>query len=221
MRALPIISIMLVLFLAGCGPAAVNAPAPTADHPSPAALIPSLEPSTAPSSVGTTIASPAPASPATSYTDPFAYCGAVTTIDSPDARYTGPAVPDSIAMGLKRAYQAPADAPLDSFRQGTSWRCMGGRVYACTVGANLPCAAKADTNRTPTAATTEFCQNSPNADVIPIVVTGRETIFEWRCSDGKPAIVRAIAQPDAQGFIANIWYQINPDGTAAPDETNS
>ncbi len=43
----------------------------------------------------------------TTYTDPFAYCAAVRTIDAPDARYVGPAVPDAVVRGLQAALQRP------------------------------------------------------------------------------------------------------------------
>lgn len=150
---------------------------------------------------------PAPAA----YNDPFAYCAAVGTIDAPDARYTGPPVPDVIAEGLKKAFNAPTDAPLEFFTNGTFWRCMNGKVYACTVGANLPCQAKADASRNPTQAQQDFCRENPTADFIPAVVTGRETIYEWRCNDGVPEIVRELTRPDERGFLSNIWYEISPN----------
>jgi hypothetical protein len=87
---------------------------------------------------------------------------------------------------------------------------MDGEVYACTFGANLPCAAKADTRTEPSAAVSEFCRQNPGAEVIPMAVTGRATVFEWRCADGRPTIVRQFAQPDAAGYLADIWYQIEP-----------
>ena len=149
---------------------------------------------------------PAPAA----YTDPFAYCAAVGTIDAPDASYTGPQVPESVAQGLQEALNAP-DTPLDMLENGSSWRCMDGDVYACFVGANLPCEAKANTDRTPTQEEIDFCQQNPDSDFIPAVVTGRETVYEWRCNGGAPEIVKQVFQPDAQGFLSEIWYQINPD----------
>jgi hypothetical protein len=149
--------------------------------------------------------SPAPAA----YTDPFAYCAAEGTIDAPDAAYTGPQVPPSVAEGLQTALNAP-DTPLSVLENGSSWRCMDGEVYACFVGANLPCEAKANTDRTPTQDEIDFCQQNRDADFIPAVVTGRETVFEWRCRDGAPEIVQQLFQPDAQGFLSEIWYQIQP-----------
>ncbi len=146
----------------------------------------------------------------TTFGDPFAYCASVGTVDGPDARYTGPKVPDSVARGVMKATHASADAPLDVFVKNSFWRCMGGKVFACTVGANLPCQAKADTNRTPTAEEAGFCQANPNSDFIPAAVTGRETVYQWRCGNGTPQIVNQVVQPDERGFISNIWYEISP-----------
>src|SRR5687767_895884 len=96
-------------------------------------------------------ASPAPGSePQETFSDPFAYCTALGTVDLPDSRYTGPQVPEVIARGLKKALGAPADAALEFFLNNTVWRCMDGMVYACTVGANLPRQEQADTSRKPT-----------------------------------------------------------------------
>ena len=144
------------------------------------------------------------------YTDPFQYCAAVGTIDRPDARYIGPAVPPSIAAGLRRAFGAPADAPLEPFTRGTSWRCMAGKVYACTVGANLPCDAKADVTTTPSEPIAQFCRQHPDSDVVPMVVTGRATVYEWRCRGGAGVAVRQFAQPDARGYLSNIWFELAP-----------
>lgn len=155
------------------------------------------------------LASCGTAAPA-SYTDPFDYCAAVGAIDAPDATYTGPDMPETVVQGLQTALNAP-DIPLSVLEGGSTWRCMNGDVYACFVGANLPCDAKANTDRTPTQEEIDFCQQNPNSDVIPAVVTGRETVFEWRCRDGATEIVKQVFQPDAQGFLSEIWYQIPSD----------
>ena len=143
-----------------------------------------------------------------SYTDPFAYCASVGTVDAPDARYTGPPVPTAVAEGLRRAFGAPPTAPADAFTRGTTWRCMDGKVYACTVGANLPCDARADTSRTPSAAIAEYCRANADAASVPAYVTGRSTVYEWRCAGGAPVIGRQFVQPDARGFLSNIWHEI-------------
>lgn len=143
------------------------------------------------------------------FSDPFAYCAAVGTIDTPDARYAGSKVPDSIARGLQTALNVP-DTPLEVLANGSSWRCMNGTVYACFVGANLPCDAKANTDRTPTQAEVDFCRQNPTADAIPAYVTGRDTVYEWRCTSGVPTIVQQVFQVDERGFIADVWYPISP-----------
>jgi hypothetical protein len=144
------------------------------------------------------------------FTDPFAYCAAVGTIDAPDASYSGPKVPEAVAQGLRKAFGLSAAAPLEPFLHNTFWRCMDGVVYACTVGANLPCQERADTSRKPTESMTNFCQDNPQATVIPAVVTGRATVYEWTCANGSPEAVRQFAQPDARGFLSNIWHAISP-----------
>jgi hypothetical protein len=102
------------------------------------------------------------------------------------------------------------DTPLDMLENGSSWRCMDGSVYACFVGANLPCDAKANTDQAPTQEEIDFCQANKNADVIPAAVTGRETVYEWRCSDGAPETVQQVFHPDPQGFLSEFWYKISP-----------
>jgi putative hemolysin len=143
------------------------------------------------------------------YSDPFAYCEAVGTIDKPDARYTGDAVPAGVVLGLIRLGVVTADAPAE-FQAHATWRCMDGSVYACHYGANLPCDEKADTSQTPTAEMGDFCKNNLNADVIPAAVTGRATVFDWKCMDGKPTVVKQVFTPDAQGFLKDFWYQLAP-----------
>lgn len=148
----------------------------------------------------------------TTYTDPFAYCAAVGTIDALDARYVGANVPDAIKRGLENATQSSPGSIRDA---GTFWRCMNSRVYACTVGANLPCQEKADTSQTPTQPMIEYCRNSPNA-FIPAAVTGHATVYLWQCQNGVATPGRQGWQVDAQGFIANIWYALSPQSATGP-----
>ena len=112
------------------------------------------------------------------FENPFAYCEAVGTVDSPGAEYTGPAVPESIARGLKKAFGSPDSTPLDIFMKGTYWRCMDGKVYACNVGANLPCESKADVNKEPTEGMDQYCKENAGSDFIPMNVTGHSTVYD-------------------------------------------
>lgn len=145
----------------------------------------------------------------TEFSDPFAYCAAVGTIDAPGERYAGPAVPEAIIEGLREKAEIGEDAPDDWVGAGTVWRCMDGDVWACFVGANLPCSEKADTSATPQPEMENFCEANPNADVVPAAVTGRATIYAWRCVDGVPEAGAQIAEPDAQGFLSDFWYELS------------
>ena len=147
--------------------------------------------------------------PPASYSDPFAYCAAVGTVDAPDARYSGDKMPAVVLQGMIRQGVVSADAPA-AFQKNAVWRCMDGQVWVCHFGANLPCEERADTSQTPTAEMEDFCKNNRNADVIPAAVTGRATVYEWRCTDGKPAMVKQVFTSDAQGFIADFWFKLTP-----------
>lgn len=159
-----------------------------------------------PTAVPTAVPTQAP-TPA-SFTDPFAYCAAVVNIDSPDARYTGAKVPDSVIDGLMKAMQMPAGSDRAAFAARAQWRCMGGKVYGCNVGANIPCGEKANVDKAPTAEMKEFCTAMPSADVIPAAVTGRATVYSWRCTAGQPAIDKELTKPDARGFLTSFWYEV-------------
>jgi hypothetical protein len=145
-----------------------------------------------------------------SYDDPFAYCAAVGTMDVPDERYNGPEMPDSILRGMVRQGIVSADAPLE-FQRSAVWRCMDRSVWVCHFGANLPCMEKADTTQVPTAEMEGYCQENPAAEVIPAAVTGRATVYEWRCQDGKPTVVQQIFTVDPQGYLADFWYELTPE----------
>ena len=132
------------------------------------------------------------------FTDAVAYCQAVSTVDAPDARYTGPAVPDWMVGALysKDELKAQKKAKVDPAR-AVVWRCMGGKVFACVQG-NSPMR--------------EFCTSQPNAEVSPLAVIGHENpmIYDWQCKGKKPAIARQIFTVDAHGFPSELWKDIAP-----------
>ena len=144
-----------------------------------------------------------------SYNDPFDYCAAVGTIDTPDERYNGPKMPDSIIQGMIRQGIVSADAPRE-FQQNAVWRCMNNSVWVCHFGANLPCLEKADMAQVPTSEMEDYCKTNPTADSIPAAVTGRATVYEWRCKDGKPEVVQQLFKVDPQGYLADFWYELPP-----------
>jgi hypothetical protein len=142
------------------------------------------------------------------YDDPFAYCAAVGTIDTPNEQYNGPKMPDSIVESMIEQGIVSADAPLE-FQQNAVWRCMNNSLWVCHFGANLPCLEKADMSQAPTSEMEDFCTTSPTADSIPAAVTGRATVYEWKCNAGKPEVVQQVFQVDPQGYLADFWYELS------------
>jgi putative hemolysin len=144
------------------------------------------------------------------FDDPFAYCAAVGTIDTPDERYDGPEMPDSIIQAMIRQDIVSSDAPLD-FQQHAVWRCMDHSMWVCHFGANLPCEEKGDSSQVPTSGMEDYCRENPTAEAIPASATGRATVYEWACQDGKPQVVRQVFSVDAQGYLADFWYELSPE----------
>jgi hypothetical protein len=144
-----------------------------------------------------------------SNSDPFVYCAAVGTIDTPDERYNGATMPEPIVQGMIQQGIVSADAPLE-FQQSAVWRCMNSSVWVCHFGANLPCQEKADTAQVPTSEMEDYCKANPTAEFIPAAVTGRATVYEWACKDGKSEVVKQLFKSDAQGYLADFWYELTP-----------
>ena len=74
----------------------------------------------------------------TGMADPFTYCATVGTMDKPDNRYTGQALPDNLIKAMVGQQMVAEDLPQLREPGFVSWRCMNKKVYACVVGANLP-----------------------------------------------------------------------------------
>lgn len=187
-------AVVMMAAMVGCAPAAApQAVSPLAGESVPAA--------------SSAAESPLAEGVSETFDDPFAYCAAVGTIDEPDDRYVGEELPDAIAEGVRSAWGSE-DVDLDVFRIGTVWRCMDNQVYACNVGANLPCLAQGDESREPTQPMADFCTENPGSDFIPAVVTGRATVFNWSCDDTEPVIVDQYTEVDSRGFMEFIWFPL-------------
>jgi putative hemolysin len=142
-----------------------------------------------------------------SYSDPFLYCMAVGTIDEPDERYTGDKMPEIIVQDMIGLGLVTADAPKE-IQQNAVWRCMDSSLWVCHFGANIPCLEKADLSQTPAPEMEDYCEANPSAETIPAATTGRATMYEWKCTDGKPTVVKQVLKSDSQGFISDFWYQL-------------
>lgn len=111
-------------------------------------------------------------------------------------------VPADLAAKVNQAFGT--SMPASVVAAGTVYRCDGGHVELCTTGANLPC-GPADTSRNPSTGALSWCKETPESPFIPAVATGHATIFEWRCRNGAPQIVRQVLSVDRRGFIAQFW----------------
>jgi hypothetical protein len=145
------------------------------------------------------------------YNDPFGYCKCAGTIDAPDKRYKGEKIPESMIYIIKKKMGLSDDVTFDYIRETTAWRCMDGKVFICMTGANLPCLEKADMSLIPGEAMNDFCKANPDLDYIPAAVTGRSTVYDWKCSGTKPVIVKQVSTPDKQGYLSDIWFELGTD----------
>lgn len=116
-------------------------------------------------------------------------------------------LPASLALAVQKAFDLH-DVTVQDTQHLTVARCMGGHVYACFVGANLPC-DKADTSPHRPAIST-WCKTNPQADFVPAYITGHETIYNWHCQNGQPAITPPTEPLDAQGYFKAYWRLVQP-----------
>ena len=84
----------------------------------------------------------------------------------------------------------------------TYYRCSGRDLLLCNVGANLPC-GKANQN-TELRAASDWCRDNRNATVIPMAVTGHDTIYAWRCIGGVGKADRSNRQGRSARFLRPI-----------------
>lgn len=151
-------------------------------------------------------------SPASSF-DPWTHCARVIDQDDIGDEHLGDRLAPVLIAPLRASVGFADDRPDALLVTGTHWRCMGGKVWACHVGANLPCGSKADTRRQPGEGSRAFCRDEPDADSIRAYATGHETVFRWRCKGGSPHIVRQIFKVDPRGFPADFWSRVEPPAT--------
>jgi aconitase A len=85
-------------------------------------------------------------------------------------------------------------------------RCVGSKLIACYVGANLIC-DKADTRRSLTGATA-WCRANPGSQFIPMSATGHGTIYQWSCQGPRAIAGNASMHLDRHGYIAENWKDV-------------
>jgi hypothetical protein len=140
--------------------------------------------------------------------DPFAYCSRMGDVDEPSGGASP--IPATLMPYLGAVFGGSARIPPsgDSYY----WRCMGGAVYVCVVGANLPCQHRANRSKRNTGAD-NFCRDNPVAASVPAYASGHDTIFAWSCGAGLAVRGRAIAKLDNRGYRIDIWRRVTRNST--------
>jgi hypothetical protein len=118
-----------------------------------------------------------------------------------------PTLKNKLAAAFTRLFpdgQAPDE---DELRSDAQIRCMGGRLYACFLGANLPCAKLDSTRDNPGAA--EYCKDNPQSQIVPMAATGHDTIYSYRCRRGRAIVSGSTYKLDARGFASDLWTPLN------------
>jgi hypothetical protein len=116
-------------------------------------------------------------------------------------------IPASLVPAARRLFDLQA-MPAAWIRRSTLFRCFDRRVLICNLGANLPC-GKGNTSRFLPAAE-DWCAGHPDADFIPMVVTGHDTIYHWRCAGKRAVVIGTPLRLDRRGFIARFWKRVAP-----------
>jgi hypothetical protein len=129
--------------------------------------------------------------------NPRAYCTRVGTDDQVRA------APASLAADVRRLFNVDGRFAVRS----SVYRCADGAVLVCVIGANLPC-GKANTAKELPAAT-QWCASHRESDFIPMVVTGHDTLYSWRCVGGKAEAGAPLGALDARGFFAQNWKRVD------------
>jgi len=128
--------------------------------------------------------------------NPRTYCARVGNDDALRAP------PASLLPAIHRLFNVGGRYALKT----TSYRCAGGDVLVCWVGANLPC-GRANTRKDLPAAS-KWCETHADSNFIPMYVTGHDTIYSWRCVGRDAQAGAPVSKVDARGFFEQYWKTV-------------
>ena len=118
----------------------------------------------------------------------------------------GHASPGKVPADLTAAVAKIFQIDNATVRDAAYVRCVGPKLMACSIGANLDC-DKADTSRSLPGATA-WCRDNLGAKNIPMSATGHDTIYEWSCKDRHAVAGKTMVTVDPRGYIADNWKEI-------------
>ena len=140
------------------------------------------------------------------YADPWDYCQAVGTIDTPGPEYTGTNPPEVIKKEVLRAL---AISESDGTAHNVVWRCVDGQVFGCDSSMYQTCLTSMNLSTTPPETAVNECAKAEMDNItLPGAVVGNDTPYEWTCQGGKPVITGQGVTIDEQGYNALIWYPV-------------
>jgi hypothetical protein len=114
---------------------------------------------------------------------------------------------DGTVKAFKKLFPDASGTPQESELQTqANYRCMNGKVLACFVGANLPCAKMNGARDNPGA--DAFCKTNPNDDVVPAFATGHDAVYSYKCRNGKAVVTGAVWALDKRGFAKKLWAEV-------------
>jgi uncharacterized protein YecT (DUF1311 family) len=130
-----------------------------------------------------------------------------------------PALHEGAVRAFRKLFPEARDAPSDDMLASEAkFRCMDGTVYACFIGANLPCSKISTDTRNPGA--DAFCKDNPDADSVPMAATGHDTLYSYRCRKGRAETAGKLFDLDRRGFAKSLWAPIDAEtAPAEPAET--
>ncbi|WP_141245980.1 hypothetical protein [Mesorhizobium sp. WSM3859] len=150
-------------------------------------------------------ASAAPA-PTAAAQDLYSFCRQVKNDDT--VRPYSHELYNGTVKAFKKLFPDAMSAPQEQELQTqANYRCMNGKVLACFVGANLPCAKMNAARDNPGA--DEFCKTNPNADVVPAFATGHDAVYFYKCASGKAVVAGRSWALDKRGFARKLWTVIS------------
>lgn len=139
---------------------------------------------------------------AAAHADPAETCARVGNDDT--VRPYDPELRQGFLHAFRTLYPDAKGGQSDKMmRAGAAYRCMGGKLYACFTGANLPCAKIVASNDNPAVA--RFCGEVKATDVVPLYVVGHDSQYSYKCTGGRAVVTGETWALDARGFAVKLW----------------
>lgn len=100
-------------------------------------------------------------------------------------------------------------ATIGNGRSGPAfvWRCSGGQAYTCLVGADGVACSQRSRARAPYPSMIQECGES---GYLSVASGAFNSVWDWKCKDGKPVAGPPKAKFDADGYATEEWELVGP-----------